>query len=161
VVDTAAILAPALADPSVSVGRPRVARALVEGGHVAGMAEAFEKWLARGAAAFVPRAAPAPEEVFARIHEAGGVASLAHPALIGHDEWIPGLAAAGLDAVEAYHSDHDEQATRRYLAMADRLGLAVSGGSDYHADDAHGAGGPGCVSLPRDCFERLKALGVR
>ena len=67
-----------------------------------------------------------PEEVFARIHEAGGIASLAHPALVGRDEWIPAFAAAGLDALEAYHSDHDAAATARYLALADRLGLAVS-----------------------------------
>jgi predicted metal-dependent phosphoesterase TrpH len=100
--------------------------------------------------------------VFARIHEAGGIASIAHPALAAHDDWIPGFAAAGLDALEAYHPDHDEEATLRYLGMADRLGLAVSGGSDFHGDDGlHGAGGPGSIALPRDRFDHLKALGGR
>ena len=102
-----------------------------------------------------------PEEVFARIHDAGGVASLAHPVLVEHDEWIPGFAAAGLDAIEAYHSDHDGAATARYLELADRLGLRVSGGSDYHGDESHGRGGPGSVSLPRERFDQLKAIGVR
>ena len=123
-------------------------------------AEAFEKFLATGRAAFVPRMGARPREVFERIHEAGGVASLAHPALVEHDEWIPGFAAAGLDALEAYHSDHDEADTARYLDMADRLGLKVSGGSDFHGDESHGPGGPGS-GLPRERFDQLKAIGVR
>jgi 3',5'-nucleoside bisphosphate phosphatase len=162
VLDIEAIIAPAVANPSIAVGRPWIARALIAGGHVADTGEAFEKWLATGRAAFVPRMGERPEEVFARIHEAGGIASLAHPGLVAHDDWIPGFAAAGLDALEAYHSDHDEDVTVRYLGMADRLGLAVSGGSDFHGDDGvHGAGGPGRVALPRDRFDHLKAIGVR
>ena len=159
--DADAIIAPAVANPSISVGRPWIARALVSGGHVADTSEAFEKFLATGRAAFVPRMGARPEEVFARIHEAGGIASLAHPVLVEHDEWIPGFAAAGLDAVEAYHSDHDEADTARYLEMADRLGLKVSGGSDFHGDESHGPGGPGSVVLPRERFEQLKSIGVR
>src|SRR4029453_7794273 len=83
------------------------------------------------------------------------IASIAHPGLLGHDEWLPGLVAAGLDAIEAYHSEHDPQATARYLALARTFGIAVSGGSDYHADQAHGAATLGSVSLPRDAYERL------
>jgi predicted metal-dependent phosphoesterase TrpH len=159
--DVEAILAPASADPSVSVGRPRIARALVEAGHVADSGEAFQKWLGHGAAAFVPRIGPRPEEVIAHIHTANGIASLAHPALVRHDDWIPSFAAVGLDAIEAYHSEHDADATARYLAMAAQLGLAVSGGSDFHADGAHGAAAPGCVTLPADRFDELKALAMR
>ena len=99
-----------------------------------------------------------PKEVVARIHEARGTASLAHPGLVEHDEWLPGFAADGLDALEAYHSDHDSSATGHYLSMAARLGLCVTGGSDYHADESHGSGGPGSVSLPRDAYERLVRL---
>ena len=159
--DADAIVAPAVANPSIAIGRPWIARALVRAGHVADTSEAFDKFLATGRAAFVPRIAARPDEVFARIHEAGGIASLAHPVLVEHDEWIPGFAAAGLDALEAYHSDHDEADTLRYLAMADRLGLKVSGGSDFHGDESHGPGGPGSVALPRERFEQLKAIGVR
>ena len=68
---------------------------------------------------------------------------------------IAGFAAAGLDAIEAYHSDHDSDATARYVNLADALGLAVSGGSDYHADDSHGGIMLGTVSLPRGHFDRL------
>jgi predicted metal-dependent phosphoesterase TrpH len=154
--DADAILQPGLVDSTKSVGRPWLARALVAGGHVADVSEAFERWLSRGRPAFIPRLAAAPEEVFARIHEAGGLASLAHPVLVGHDEWIPQYAAAGLDALEAYHSDHQPADTARYLALATQLNLLVTGGSDYHADHEHGGGGPGSVSLPPDAFERLK-----
>jgi 3',5'-nucleoside bisphosphate phosphatase len=155
--DADAILRPVLADPDRTVGRPWIARALIEGGHVADGNEAFERWLDRGRPAFVPRAGATPEEVFALIHRAGGLASLAHPIHLGHDEWLPGYAAAGLDALEAYHSDHDHGTTRKYVALAERLGVAVTGGSDFHADDAHGPSAPGRVSLPRDAFERFKA----
>jgi 3',5'-nucleoside bisphosphate phosphatase len=157
VLDADEILRPGLHDTGRSVGRPWVARALVAGGHVASTDEAFERWLEQGRPAFVPRVGGAPAEIFARIHEAGGVASLAHPGPLAHDEWLALFADAGLDAIEAYHSDHDASATRHYVALAGRLGLAVTGGSDYHGDPSHGPRSPGAVSLPPDQFERLKA----
>jgi predicted metal-dependent phosphoesterase TrpH len=161
VLDADAILQPALDDPSKAAGRPWIARALVAAGHVADTSEAFDRWLTRGRPAFVERLGVLPEEVFARIHVAGGVASLAHPALTARDDLIPQFAAAGLDALEAYHTKHDLAATTRYLALAAQLGLVVSGGSDYHGDDTHGAGAPGSVSLPRPEYERLAGLVQR
>ena len=158
VLDADAIVEPGIHDPSKSVGRPAIARALVAGGHVATMDEAFDRWLERGAPAFVAREAATPEEVIGRIHDAGGLASLAHPALVGRDEWIPIFARAGLDALEAYYTEHDEAQTAHYLATAARLQLAVSGGSDYHADGAHGACRPGITSLPRAEYEKLKRM---
>jgi predicted metal-dependent phosphoesterase TrpH len=156
--DADAILRPAVDDPSRSVGRPWIARALVAAGYVKTTNQAFDSWLSRGRPGFVPREGAAPDNVIEWIHDAGGLASMAHPGLVGRDNWIPGLAAAGLDALEAYHTDHDADATARYRAMAQRLTLAVSGGSDYHADQSHGAASPGSVSLPRDDFEQLVRL---
>lgn len=153
--DADEILKPSVADAGRAPGRPWIARALVAAGHVTTSDEAFAKWLGRGRPGFVPRTGVSPADVFASIHEAGGVASLAHPVLVGHDEWIPAFAGAGLDAIEAYHSEHDAWATRRYVALARELGLAVSGGSDYHGDASHGPGAPGSVSLPRAEFDRL------
>jgi predicted metal-dependent phosphoesterase TrpH len=157
-VDADAILAPTLSDSGKAAGRPWIARALVASGYVSSTQEAFDRWLARDRPAFVPRVGSGPADVFRRIHEAGGIASLAHPALLRRDELIPGFAADGVDALEAYHSEHDAEATARYLAVAERLGIAVSGGSDFHGDDTHGPGGPGSVSLPRDRFEALRRL---
>jgi predicted metal-dependent phosphoesterase TrpH len=154
--DAGAILGPGLSDRGKAIGRPSIARALVAAGHVRTTSEAFDVWLAKGRPAFVPRAGPPPEDVIARIHAAGGIASLAHPALNGRDHLIGALVDSGLDAIEAYHTDHTPADTSRYLAFAQQFGVAISGGSDYHADETHG-GEPGCVSLPRDAYERLKA----
>jgi hypothetical protein len=154
--DADALVQPAIDDPSTSAGRPWIARALVAAGHVASTGVAFDKWLSRGRPAFVPRLAAPPEEVFARIHDAGGVASLAHPGLLRRDEWIPAFVAGGLDALEAYHTEHDANATARYLDLARRYGVRVSGGSDFHGDESHGAPQPGAVSLPREAYDRLR-----
>ena len=155
--DADAILQPGLEDASKSVGRPWIARALVASGHAATTNEAFDRWLSPGRPAFVPRLAARPEEVFGRIHDARGIASIAHPGLVRRDEWLEAFAEAGVDGLEAYHADHDMAATARYCDVARRLGLAVTGGSDYHADDSHG-GGPGSVSLPREEYEQLLRL---
>jgi predicted metal-dependent phosphoesterase TrpH len=154
--DADAVLQPGIDNTAVSIGRPWIARALMAAGHAATIGDAFDRWLSRGRPAFVPRAAARPEEVVARIHAARGVASMAHPGLVERDEWIKPLADAGLDALEAYHSEHDPATTTRYLALARHLGLDVTGGSDFHADEAHGPTAPGAVSLPREEFDRLK-----
>jgi predicted metal-dependent phosphoesterase TrpH len=153
--DAGAIVQPALDDPSKSAGRPWIARALVAGGFVRDTSEAFDRWLSRGRPAYVPRNAASPREVFSRIHAACGIASLAHPVLLDRDEWIDEFAIDGLDALEAYHSDHDPAVTSRYLAIADGLGLAVSGGSDFHGDASHGPASPGAVALPLDRYLEL------
>jgi predicted metal-dependent phosphoesterase TrpH len=159
--DAEAILKPGLDDPSKAVGRPWIARTLVAEGHVATTDEAFERWLARGRPAFVPRAGAQPAEVISRIHDAGGIASLAHPALIDSDACIDEFAKSGLDAVEAYHSEHTPDDTARYLDLARRLGLCVTGGSDFHGDPSHGPAEPGAVVLPPTEFDRLLAHARR
>jgi 3',5'-nucleoside bisphosphate phosphatase len=155
--DADAILRPALDDPSKAVGRPWVARAMVEAGHARDLPDAFDRWLATGRPGFVPRVGAAPAAVFGWIHRAGGVASLAHPGLLNRDQWIPRFADEGLDALEVYHTKHDGGTTGRYLAMAGTLGLAVSGGSDYHEEAVHGQNGLGRVFLPPAEFDRLRA----
>jgi predicted metal-dependent phosphoesterase TrpH len=139
-----------------SIGRPQVARALVAAGHASTTNEAFERWLSRGRPAFVPRAGANPEQVIGIIHDASGLASIAHPGIAHVDDRIPSLKDAGLDALEAYHSDHDDAARDRYLALARDLNLLVTGGSDYHGDPAHGLN-PGDVTLPAHEWERLSA----
>ena len=138
-----------------AIGRPAVAAALVEAGHAATIVEAFDRFLGRNGAAFVPRTGPDVPEAIARIHAAGGVASLAHPALDASDARIPDWAAAGLDALEAYHSEHDAASVARYCEMARSLGLAVTGGSDYHGDERAARARLGRVTLPREALDRL------
>ena len=156
--DADAILRPGLDDASKSVGRPWIARALVAAGHVADTSEAFDRWLSRGRPAFVPRLAARPADVFARIHDARGIASVAHPGLLARDAWLPVFAEAGVDALETYHTDHDASQAAHYRALAARLRLEVTGGSDFHGDDSHGGTAPGSTSLPREAYDRLLDL---
>jgi predicted metal-dependent phosphoesterase TrpH len=151
-------VAPILADAARgrSVGRPQIASALMAAGHVATRDEAFRRFLESGAPAFVPRRGCTPADVVAIIHQANGLAALAHPGLTRRDELIPALAGAGLDAIEVCHSDHDEATEARYRAMARELGLLVTGGSDFHGHSGYRASRLGSVNLPREDFEALR-----
>jgi len=154
--DADAILRAAPAQTGHSIGRPALARALVAAGYVTTISDAFDAWLARGRPGFVAREGAPPERVIAEIHAAGGIASMAHPGLLGRDHWIGGFIAARLDAIEVFHAEHDRPAVDRYRSLADRHGLAMTGGSDYHGDPSHGAPHPGSVSLPRPYFDELR-----
>jgi predicted metal-dependent phosphoesterase TrpH len=95
-VDVNSVLISSAQRPGSSIGRPQLARELVRAGHVASVQEAFDKWLATGRPAYVPRTGPSPAEVIGTIHEAGGVASFAHPAVTNRDELIRPLVDKGL-----------------------------------------------------------------
>jgi predicted metal-dependent phosphoesterase TrpH len=154
--DAGAILRPVIDQPGRSIGRPAVARALVAAGYVKTTKDAFATLLTPGRPGFVPREGASPDEVFDQIHRAGGIASLAHPGLLQRDDWIPGFAASGLDAIEAYHTNHDGPLIDTYRSIAAGLGLCLSGGSDFHADPSHGAPQPGSTALPPDAFAQLR-----
>lgn len=141
-----------------SIGRPLLADALVTAGHAADRTDAFDRFIGEGRPAFVARCGPPPEDVIASIVRAGGIASVAHPGLLHDDALIARLAPAGLAAIEVRHSDHDAATEDRYRAMASSLGLAVSGGSDFHGDAAHRRRTLGAVTLPAPDFARLEAL---
>jgi hypothetical protein len=143
-----------------AIGRPQVARAMIDAGYVANTREAFDRWLGPDLPAFVPRSGPPPETVIATIHQAGGLASLAHPGRTLIDARIRELRDAGLDALEAYHSDHDAAAAAGYRRMADDLEMLVTGGSDYHGDPAYGVS-IGSATLPAEAWWRLHAARHR
>ena len=155
-VDVEPVLLAAAAKPGSSVGRPQVARELVRVGYVASVQEAFDVWLATGRPAFVPRTGPSPAAVVAAIHEAGGIASMAHPGVTKRDELIGPLVDSGMDAIEVYHSDHAPEAERTYQSIADRHGVAVTGGSDFHGEETR-RNALGVVSLPAAAFAALES----
>jgi 3',5'-nucleoside bisphosphate phosphatase len=159
-VDIEPLIATAERQQGRSVGRPLVARALVGAGHVANTREAFERWLGRGRPAFVPREGASAASVIETIHAADGVASVAHPGKDALIDRIPLFAAAGLDAVEAFHPDHDGPLTDLYARVARDLHLCISGGSDFHGDPSHGQP-PGSVTLPAEEWDRLQAHAAR
>jgi predicted metal-dependent phosphoesterase TrpH len=138
-----------------SVGRPQIATALVHAGYVRTRDEAFDRFLESGGPAYVARRGATPEDAVDIVHDAGGIASLAHPGIRGSDDLIAPLGAAGLDAIEARHSDHDEPTEARYRALAAEFGLLVTGGSDFHGDTGHRISRLGSVTLPSADFEPL------
>jgi predicted metal-dependent phosphoesterase TrpH len=139
-----------------SPGRPHLGRALVEGGFCGSVDEAFERYLKQGRPAWVPKCKMSAVDGVALIHEAGGVAALAHPGLNRVDEWIPGLAEAGLDGLECYHTKHASSTAQHYVDMARRLGLLITGGSDCHGM-AKGKPLVGGIRLPYEHVVRLRA----
>ena len=139
-----------------SVGRPQVADALVRSGHAASRDDAFARFLEYGAPAFVPRAGASPFDVIRIVHDAGGVVSMAHPGLTRRDDLIPAMAAAGLDAIEVRHSEHDAETEARYRGVAAELKLSPTAGSDYHGDIGRRAGALGSVVMPPDDLAGLR-----
>ncbi len=142
-----------------SVGRPHLGRALVAAGYVPDLATAFERLIGNRSPAYIPRSPFTPEEAIMLIHQSGGVTSLAHPGKLGDPiRFLRRLKEAGLDALEAYHSDHAPAATQRMLAWARQYGLAVTGGSD-----SHGPNGPhtvqiGAVPIPDEIGAQFREL---
>ena len=144
-----------------SIGRPALAAALVAAGYVASRDEAFDRLLARGRPAFVPRHGAGGADVVRVIHDAGGIAALAHPGLLGADDLIPALADAGLDALEVRHSDHSSADEARYRALAARYALERSGGSDFHGDTVHETCRLGAIAVPQADYDALAARATR
>ena len=139
-----------------SPGRPHVARALVAAGVCASLEEAFERFLKKHRPAWVPKFKMSAAEAITLIHQAGGAAVLAHPALNRVDDLLPGFVAAGLDGIECFHTKHSPAIRDRYIGLANRLGALITGGSDCHGMNK---GKPliGTVRLPYVHFEKLKA----
>jgi predicted metal-dependent phosphoesterase TrpH len=142
-----------------AVGRPAIADALVRAGYVATRTEAFDRFLGNDGAAFVPRQGAAVAAVVGVIREAGGLASIAHPGLHRDLALIERLVDGdgAPDAIEVFHTDHDAAATARLLDLAERAGILVTGGSDFHGDAAGRPVGLGRINLPADRFERFAA----
>jgi predicted metal-dependent phosphoesterase TrpH len=138
-----------------SPGRPHVARTLVRHGQCRTLDEAFERFLKKGRPAWVPKAKMSALEAIELIHQAGGLAVLAHPGLNRNDNAIPDLVAAGLDGIECFHTKHPPATSQHYLVLAEKHNLLITGGSDCHGMSK---GKPliGTVRLAREHFEKLK-----
>lgn len=142
-------------------GRPHFAQIMLEKGYVSTFRQAFDEYLDESARGYVYRREPPLTEGVQRIRDAGGIASLAHPIRVKGDvpSILPELCAAGLNAIEAYHSDHGPEETGFYLQLAEKHGLLVTGGSDYHGDVKPevrlGSGYNGNLRVPDELLDRL------
>jgi predicted metal-dependent phosphoesterase TrpH len=139
-----------------SPGRPHVARALVKEKLVGTLDEAFDLYLKKGRPAWVPKAKMSALEAIELIHQAGGLAVMAHPGLNRTDEIIPDLVLAGLDGIECFHTKHSTAMSQHYLEIADFHHLLITGGSDCHGFSKNK---PliGTVKLPYEHVEQLLA----
>lgn len=151
-------------------GRPHFARVLIEKGYVKTYDEAFRRYLGETAPTYVERFAPFVEASIQRVIDAGGLPVLAHPVRLGfrdasaEEKFIADLRAAGLAGIEVYHSDHRPPDVERYAALARKLNLAVSGGSDFHGDVKPqiflGTGYNENLNIPKSVLNHLRAIAA-
>ncbi len=144
-------------------GRPHFAAIMLEKGYVRDYRQAFDEYLDESAKGYVYRQEPTFAEGVEVIRKAGGIASLAHPTRVRGDvvDMMPELCAAGLNAIEAYHSDHTVDETAQFVVLARRYGLLVTGGSDYHGESVKpgvrlGTGYEGNLRVPLDVIGNLR-----
>jgi hypothetical protein len=143
-----------------AIGRPHVARALVQRGYVPDVRAAFDRYLGAGRPAYVPKEALSVAAAVELIHRAGGIAVLAHPGADGTLARVAEMKSAGMDGVEVRHPGHSAEDVARLAAIADHLGLVMSGGSDWHGggDNKRRLGGQ---EVPFEWMqEQLRRAGI-
>jgi predicted metal-dependent phosphoesterase TrpH len=147
-----------------AVGRPHVAKALLEAGYVQTIGEAFDKYIGTTCFAYVPRYRLTPEDAVGLIASANGLPVMAHPVdLPGLDElrnWLPGLREAGMVGLETYYGPYTPENERALRALADEYDLIPTGGTDFHGPGIHPT--PlGGRHVPYEAVERLKAEAAK
>lgn len=139
-----------------AIGRPHVARAMVQEGWAKDVRDAFDRYLGNGRPAFVSKDRLTMTDAIAMIHRAGGLAVIAHPGHTGTRARIEALLAQGLDGVEVLHPSHTAEDVARLRAITDHLGMLPSGGSDWHG----ASDGPrtlGTMRVPEEWLARQDA----
>jgi predicted metal-dependent phosphoesterase TrpH len=145
---------------SAAPGRPHLARALVAEGHMESYEAAFEQYLDTGKPAYVPAPTQPAVEAINALHEAGGVAVLAHPG-----QWMPGdvlttLREQGLDGIECFFPSHPDYLVDYYQNICRSHDLLVTGGSDYHGHEEEEEMTLGTVGLTEAQWERFRASAL-
>ncbi len=147
-----------------AVGRPHVAKALLEAGYVQSIGEAFDKYIGTGGPAYVPRYKLTPEDAVRLIVSANGLPVIAHPiTLPGLEElrnWLPGLRAAGLVGLEIYYGPYTPEDEQALLALAHEYQLIPTGGTDFHGPGIHPTPLGGRY-VPYEAVEQLKAEAAK
>lgn len=138
-----------------SLGRPHLARLLLQKGYVRTISEAFERYIGDRGPAYIPKDRWTVRQGLDLIHNSRGISFLAHPGASGLVPFLDAFAALGVMGVEVHYPKHPPALEQKLLAEAARLGLLVSGGSDFHS----GSSGPalGTPFIPREVLERIRA----
>jgi 3',5'-nucleoside bisphosphate phosphatase len=143
-----------------SVGRPHLADAMVECGHVKTRKEAFDRFLKKEGPAYIPGTGPGAAECIALIRSAKGIPVLAHPSYYTTPELCQRLADMGLMGIEVYYPEHSASLIRRYLEIAKTTNLVATGGSDFHGPKTQRAA-LASVSVPESVVAELEAARSR
>jgi predicted metal-dependent phosphoesterase TrpH len=123
----------AIAGETSTIGRPHIARILVEKNYFPTVSSVFDAILEKDRPGYVPHYKLSVTQIITLIHQAGGIAVLAHPGLIEDDSVVISMIQTGVQGIEVYHPSHTEGQTKKYLKFAEKYHLAVTGGSDFHA----------------------------
>lgn len=144
---------------SGSIGRPHLAQAMLEKSYIASIKEAFDAYLGWGKPAYVEREKMTPKEAVTLILQANGLPVLAHPLTINDPEaMVIELKTSGLVGIEAYYDNCTTEEINRLVSLAERYGLIVTGGSDYHGLDDSTETIIGGAGVPIESAEQLIAL---
>lgn len=147
------------------IARPHIAALLVRKGYAASIDDAFDRFLAKGRPAYVDRFRIPAAEAIERIGSAGGIAVLAHPGLLRlkgalqPEDLLLALIPAGLQGIEAYYSGHDSGQAADFESLAEKFGMIVTGGSDFHGEinpEIRMGQGAGNLDIPYSVLERLR-----
>ena len=144
-----------------SVGRPHIARALLEKGYVTSIREAFDRLIGNDGPARVPRPKFTPVEALEIVHAAGGVGIVAHPRTVNHlEQVLPPLVEAGLAGIEVFAEKYGSDYQERFKSLADRYSLIPGGGTDYHAFGTENEVEPGMSGPPPDTARRFYEAAI-
>lgn len=149
----------ALAGRSLSVGRLHLARVMVKKGLVANLTEAFTMYIGDNCPAYVSRFRLNPRQVIELILQVKGVPVLAHPYILNNQDLIPQLVEYGLKGIEAVYPEHSPSQIKKYQALAEKLGLLVTGGSDFHGEAKPNVK-MGLARVPYELVEKLKSAKI-
>ncbi|MFA5839785.1 MAG: PHP domain-containing protein [Candidatus Margulisiibacteriota bacterium] len=145
----------------LAAGRPHVARVMVKEGLVASFKEAFDRYLDSSGPAYVSHYKLLPAEAIQLILSAGGIPVLAHPRIMESDHVIPDLVGEGLLGIEVYYPGYNASQIERYLTLARKLGLLVTGGSDFHGTKSGRDVDLGFVTVSDELVDNLKNEHLR
>ncbi|MBP9893532.1 MAG: PHP domain-containing protein [Planctomycetes bacterium] len=151
-------------------GRPHIARVLLKRGYVKSTQEAFDKWLGDGKPCYFEKETFGPREAIEHVRKCGGVPVMAHPLWLNREsiedleKYLGELRDMGLLGVECVYSDHPPEFRAQCIEIANRLGLVVTGGADFHGgvtkpEVSLGSGAGGGFKVPAELLDRLREAG--
>jgi len=141
---------------SGAIGRPHIAKILMGKGYVKTIKEAFIKLLSPGCPAYIPRYKITPQEAISLILNAKGIPALAHPGINPDDNLIPYLKGIGLQGIEVWHPEHNNQAVNKYYNLAKTYDLLMTGGSDWHGSNKDNDFFLGSIKIEYSLVEKME-----